>query len=246
MLDSSQAHDTPFEIRAGSFNLPVLKLISGNADAIADLLAARVQQAPDFFRHAPVILDLHELAGRDHVPDFEALLEVLRESGLTPVGVRGGDAEQNAAADAAGLALLSEGKHHESHPAAPAAPAAEPSQPVHEAVRPARPGTKIIDQPIRSGQRVYANDGDLVVIATVSPGAELMADGNIHVYGSLRGRAMAGVKGDLDARIFCMDLQAELIAIGGHYKISENLDGAVRGRPVQIMLRDNALIIQDL
>ncbi|QXP85396.1 septum site-determining protein MinC [Methylococcus sp. ANG] len=240
MLDSSLAHDTPFEIRAGSFNLPVLKLTSDSADAIADLLAARVRQAPDFFRHAPVILDLHELAGRDHVPDFDALLEVLRKSGLTPVGVRGGNAEQNAAADAAGLALLSEGKHHETHPAA------EHPQPAPEPVRPPRQGTKIIDQPIRSGQRVYANDGDLVVIATVSPGAELMADGNIHVYGSLRGRAMAGVKGDLDARIFCRDLQAELIAIGGHYKISENLDGTVRGKPVQIMLRDNALIIQDL
>ncbi|MEW6039070.1 MAG: septum site-determining protein MinC [Pseudomonadota bacterium] len=242
MFDSSQAHDTPFEIRAGSFNLPVLKLTSDSADAIAHLLAARVQQAPDFFRHAPVILDLHELAGRDHVPDFDALLQVLRGSGLTPVGVRGGNAEQNAAADAAGLALLSEGKHHETHPA----PAAEHPRPVHEPVRPPRQGTKIIDQPIRSGQRVYANDGDLVVIATVSPGAELMADGNIHVYGSLRGRAMAGVKGDLEARIFCMDLQAELIAIGGHYKISENLDGAARGKPVQIMLRDNALIVQDL
>ncbi|WP_333686911.1 septum site-determining protein MinC, partial [Methylococcus capsulatus] len=119
-------------------------------------------------------------------------------------------------------------------------------QPTPEPIRPPRQGTKIIDQPIRSGQRVYANDGDLVVIATVSPGAELMADGNIHVYGSLRGRAMAGVKGDLDARIFCLDLQAELIAIGGHYKVSENLDGTARGRPVQIMLRDNALIIQDL
>ncbi|AAU90852.1 septum site-determining protein MinC [Methylococcus capsulatus str. Bath] len=240
MLDPSQAHDVPFEIRAGSFNLPVLKLTSDSADAIAGLLAARVQQAPDFFRHAPVILDLHELATRDHVPDFDALLQILRGSGLTPVGVRGGNAEQNAAADAAGLALLAEGKHHESHPAT------ESPHPTPEPIRPPRQGTKIIDQPIRSGQRVYANDGDLVVIATVSPGAELMADGNIHVYGSLRGRAMAGVKGDLDARIFCLDLQAELIAIGGHYKVSENLDGTARGRPVQIMLRDNALIIQDL
>ncbi|MDD2767463.1 MAG: septum site-determining protein MinC [Methylococcus sp.] len=245
MPDSSQSHDTPFELRAGSFNLPVLKLISDSPDAIAQTLAVRVQQAPDFFRHAPVILDLHELAGRDHVPDFDALLQILRASGLTPVGVRGGSTEQNSAADAAGLALLSEGKHHETHHAAPA-PAAEPPRPAPEAVRLAYPGTKIVDQPIRSGQRIYANEGDLVVIATVSPGAELMADGNIHVYGSLRGRAMAGVKGNTDSRIFCMDLQAELIAIGGHYKISENLEGSVRGKPVQIMLRDNALIIQDL
>lgn len=246
MSDLSQAHDTSFEIRAGSFNLPVLKLMCDSPDSIAQTLAARVQQAPEFFRHAPVILDLHELADRDHVTDFDALLQVLREGGLMPVGVRGGNAEQNAAADAAGLAQLSEGKHHETHHPPSHSAAAEHPQPAPEAIRIAHPGTKIIDQPIRSGQRVYANDGDLVVIATVSPGAELMADGNIHVYGSLRGRALAGVKGNLESRIFCMDLQAELIAIGGHYKISENLDGAVRGKPVQVMLRDNALIIQDL
>jgi septum site-determining protein MinC len=242
MPDASLVNHTPFEIRAGSFNLPVLKLMIERAEAIAEPLADRVRQAPDFFRHAPIIIDLHELSGQGRIPDFAALLEVLRGCGLTPVGVRGGDPEQNAAADAVGLALLAEGRASETPPERKTLePVATP-----EVSPPPRGETRIIDQPVRSGQRVYASDGDLIVIATVSPGAELMADGNIHVYGSLRGRALAGVKGNTDARIFCLDLQAELIAIGGHYKVSENLDGAIHGKPVQVALRDNALIIQEL
>ncbi|HWP01373.1 MAG TPA: septum site-determining protein MinC [Methylococcus sp.] len=242
MPDASLVNHTPFEIRAGSFNLPVLKLMIERVEAIAEPLADRIRQAPDFFRHAPIIIDLYELSGQGRIPDFAALLEVLRGCGLTPVGVRGGDPEQNAAADAVGLALLAEGKTSETPPERKTPePVATP-----EVSPPPRGGTRIIDQPVRSGQRVYASDGDLIVIATVSPGAELMADGNIHVYGSLRGRALAGVKGNTDSRIFCLDLQAELIAIGGHYKVSENLDGAIRGKPVQVALRDKALIIQEL
>jgi septum site-determining protein MinC len=244
MSDSSPVNHTPFEIRAGSFNLPVLKLMVDRAEAIAEPLADRIRQAPDFFRHAPIIIDLHELSGQGRIPDFAVLLEVLRGCGLTPVGVRGGDPEQNAAADAVGLALLAEGKASDPPPP-PERKAPEPMA-TPEASAPPRSGTRIIDQPVRSGQRVYASDGDLIVIATVSPGAELMADGNIHVYGSLRGRALAGVKGNTDSRIFCLDLQAELIAIGGHYKVSEHLDGAIRGKPVQVALRDRALIIQEL
>jgi septum site-determining protein MinC len=99
---------------------------------------------------------------------------------------------------------------------------------------------------VRSGQRIYAQDSDLIVLAQVSPGAEIMADGNIHVYGSLKGRAMAGVKGNTEARIFCADLKAELVAIGGHYKIRENMDDLVHGKSVQIYLRNNSLFVKEL
>ena len=104
--------------------------------------------------------------------------------------------------------------------------------------------SKIIEQPVRSGQRIYVAAGDLVVMSQVSAGAEIMADGNIHVYGTLRGRALAGVQGNLGCRIFCHDLQAELVSIGGHYKISENIDDSLRGVPVQIYLQDQSLVIQ--
>jgi septum site-determining protein MinC len=103
----------------------------------------------------------------------------------------------------------------------------------------------VITQPIRSGQRVYSQ-GDLIVLAQVSSGTEIMAEGNIHVYATLRGRALAGVQGDTKARIFCSDLQAELISIAGIYKVSEDLNDSVRNKPVQIYLKDNSLIIKDI
>jgi len=117
------------------------------------------------------------------------------------------------------------------------APAAKPSTSTESAT--------LITQPIRSGQRIYAH-GDLIVLAQVSAGAEILAEGNIHVYGSLRGRALAGVQGNIEARIFCSDLQAELISIAGTYKISEDLTETVRNRPVQVCLQNNTLTIKDL
>jgi len=99
---------------------------------------------------------------------------------------------------------------------------------------------------VRSGQRVYAVGGDLSIIAPVSSGAELMADGNIHVYGPLRGRALAGMSGNLEARIFCHDLQAELISIAGHYRVSEGIPNELRGVPVQVFLEQKILRIEKL
>ena len=103
----------------------------------------------------------------------------------------------------------------------------------------------LITQPIRSGQRIYAK-GDLVITAQVSAGAEIMAEGNIHVYNTLRGRASAGVQGNTEARIFCFDLQAEIVSIAGIYKVSEDIDDAFRNKPVQIYLQDQAFIIKDI
>ena len=229
-----------FEFKGGSINLPVLKLLSGNMDAVAALLSVKVQQAPGFFRNAPVAIDLHDLMVEERLPDFVRLARVLRECGLVPVGVRGGDPRLQGAAQEAELAILADIKTDHGQPASPKPPPQKaPPAPAY------LPG-KLIEHPVRSGQRIYATGGDLVVLAPVSAGAEIMADGNIHVYSALRGRALAGVQGNLDSRIFCMDLQAELIAIGGHYKISEHLDDSVRGKPVQVYFRDNSLIIEDL
>jgi septum site-determining protein MinC len=121
----------------------------------------------------------------------------------------------------------------------PQAPAPTPETDIRDT------STMLITQPIRSGQRIYAT-GDLIIMAQVSSGAEIMAEGNIHVYNTLRGRASAGIQGNTDARIFCFDLQAELISVAGNYKVSEDLDASVRNKPVQIFLQNQALIIQDL
>ncbi|WP_045223845.1 septum site-determining protein MinC [Methyloterricola oryzae] len=231
-----------FEIKGGSISLPVLKLLSCDVAAVAVQLGAKVRQAPEFFRHAPVAIDLHELPPEGEIPDFLQLVQALRTCGLVPVGVRGGGPALQGAAQEAELAVLADTKTDHAHPAPKPAPAPKaPPAPAPGSL----PG-KLIEQPVRSGQRIYAPGGDLVVLAPVSAGAEIMADGNIHVYNALRGRALAGVQGNLEARIFCMDLDAELIAIGGHYKISEHLDDSVRNKPVQIYFRDNSLIIEDL
>ena len=106
--------------------------------------------------------------------------------------------------------------------------------------------SRIFSHPIRSGQQVYAPDGDLIILGTVSAGAEVIADGNIHIYGALRGRALAGVKGDIEPRIFCQSLEAELVSIAGRYRISEQIDPADRGKAMQIHLVEDRLIIEHL
>lgn len=237
------------EIKASSVTLPVLKLSTYDIRFIANQLQDKLQQAPDFFRNAPVVIELAEPNAAGDPLDFNALVELLRAHELVPVGIRGGSSDHQIAARAAHLAVLAE---------SPKVDAESPDS-VDSSESPRRTkgnGTQnrqmtgrfatIIDQPVRSGQRIYANDADLVVLSHVSPGAEIMADGNIHVYGSLKGRAMAGVKGNTEARIFCADLRAELVAIGGHYKISENLDSLVQGKSVQVYLRNNSLFIKEL
>lgn len=237
---SEQAAPALFEFKSGSINLPILKLLSDDLDALVLSLRQKVTQAPDFFRNTPVVVDLHDVAGPDVQFDFSKLVHALHECGMVPVGVRGGSESQNHTARIAALAILADTRQEPAHhQAPPPRPATSPTSPVEPAIG------KLIDHPVRSGQRIYA-PGDLIVLSPVSAGAEIMADGNIHVYNTLRGRALAGVQGNLHSRIFCLDLQAELISIGGHYKVSENLEDSVGGKPIQIYLRDNTLVIEDL
>lgn len=224
-----------FEIKSSAVSLPVLKLLSYDLRLLAPQLREKILQAPEFFRNAPMAIDLHELSEPDTLIDFAMLIRAMRNCGLVPVGVQGGSEQQQQAARLAGLPLLQDSPRTIPQPKPSAKPAAaEPTL------------TKLVESPVRSGQRIHAVGGDLVVLAQVSAGAEIIADGNIHVYGSLRGRALAGVQGNLACRIFCLDLQAELIAIGGQYKIAENIDDSLRGIPVQIYLKDNALIIEKI
>jgi septum site-determining protein MinC len=237
------------EIKAGSITLPILKVFTADLGVLGLQLEQKLGRAPDFFRNAPIIIDLGELDPDRERLDFPALLDILRDLDLSPVGVRGGNPVQQYAAQTAKLAILADirGENHVAHPSVAPATSGR-STPSPAAAPPKAPAgpTKLIDHPVRSGQRIYATGGDLIVLAQVSPGAEIMADGNIHIYGSLKGRALAGVQGNLEARIFCSDLQAELIAIGGHYKISENLEDVGRGKPVQCFFRDDSLIIEHL
>jgi len=225
-----------FEIKSSTVSLPILKLLSYDLRLLAPKLREKILQAPDFFRDAPMAIDLHDLPEPENAIDFSALVRSMRSCGLVPLGVQGGSEWQQQAAKQAGLAVLPDSPRQLAQPKPPASkpPAAEPTY------------AKLVDAPVRSGQRIHAVGGDLVVLAQVSAGAEIVADGNIHVYGTLRGRALAGLQGNPACRIFCQDLQAELVAIGGHYKISENIDESIRGLPVQVYLKDNALIIEKI
>jgi septum site-determining protein MinC len=177
---------------------------------------------------------------------------------MIPVGVRGGGAAQNEAARAMELAILGDstraarqqpagmqtasGAAGETPGAVRAAPhvgsVVGDAEGDHAAV------SMLVDRPVRSGQRLYAPGGDLTIVGPVSSGAELMADGNIHVYGPLRGRVIAGLKGDIGARIFCRQLQAELVSVAGHYRVSENIPADLKGRSVQVFLDHEVLRIE--
>lgn len=223
-----------FEIK--SANLPLVALLLKSAE-LADLardLAQRFGDIPDFFDQDPLLVDLTPLqdSGQDAELDFPALLELLRAYRLLPLAVRGGSPAQLAAAQAAGLVPAAEALVQKTlavtapAPAAAAPPAA--AQP---------PGALVIDRPLRSGQQVYARGRDLVVRAIVNPGAEVIADGHIHVYAPLRGKAIAGARGQTDARIFALCMEPELISIAGIYRTSENaLPPEVWGQPTQVRL----------
>ena len=230
------------EFKSSTFSVPVLVLSSDDLPVIEQQLQEKVSLAPEFFRNSPLVLDLQVLNKQSHALDLIALTDMIRKTGLLPIGIRGGNAQQNKQA----LELLmpvysihSGGASEEAQKQKTLAPAPEPDADTDLTT------TMLITQPIRSGQRIYAK-GDLVITAQVSAGAEIMAEGNIHVYNTLRGRALAGVQGNSNARIFCFDLQAELISIAGNYKVSEDLDESVRNKPVQIYLQDQALIIKDI
>ena len=226
----SDSERAPFDMKAGQFTIPTLVLRDTATDLLDDFLAGQVARLPEFFEQAPVAIDLSQLASRDQFDELPMIVGMLRGHGMIPVGVRGASSEQRAQAVALELAIMPGGRK---------AAAARP-QPVPKPVaRSAQ--TLVIDKVVRSGQRVYARDGDLVLLAGVSSGAEVMAEGHIHAYGPLRGRAMAGVSGDEQARIFCRELGAELVSIAGRYRVSENLESRYLGRAVQISLAGDKL-----
>jgi septum site-determining protein MinC len=223
----------PFELKGSLFTLTVLHLFQLDRAAIERHLAEKISQAPSFFNNTPVVVDLDGIAGPPDRVDFNGLYELLRGHGMVPVGIRNGSPELQAVARLAGLPILPESR----------APANSRKL---ERAEPTPVRNRIYNHPVRSGQQIYAPDGDLIVLGAVSAGAEVIADGNIHIYGTLRGRALAGVKGDAEARIFCQSLEAELISIAGRYRISEQIDPTDRGKAVQVHLAEDRLIIEHL
>ena len=228
----------PLRVSGGVFTLSILHLESNNPQQLAQRIAEEHQRHPaaaDFHRHAPVVLDLSAIPEEAPLA-LPEILEVLRAANWFPVGLRNVAPGHQALAQDLHLPIL-RGQDRNTTPQPETPP---PAQHVS-----ASPGGLIIDHPIRGGQRSYARGGDLVCLATVNAGAEIMADGNIHVYGPLRGRALAGVNGQDAARIFCMSLEAELISVAGLYRTLET-DHPLWGKAAQIYSRDEQLHITAL
>jgi septum site-determining protein MinC len=216
-----------FQLKGGMFTLTSIQLVTPDLTHLGLQLQEKIMQAPKFFCNAPVVIDLQKVGQEGIKLDFKFLKEVLREQKLFPVAVRGGTLQQQTAAVVAGLALLPESRQEAESRKAEAHQAEDDlehptavSEPIDS---PTRTPTRLITHPIRSGQQIYAQGGDLIIMAPVSPGAELLADGHIHVYGPLRGRALAGINGDKNAAIYCQSLEAELVSIAGQYRICEDL-----------------------
>lgn len=233
-----------YEIKSADLPLVALILKLDDWDLLAKELLRQFGpdgESPNFFDHDALVIDLSHLRPDAPVKDLVPLLRALRACSLVPVAVRGGSDAWMAAALAVGLVQADpEIQRPVRHVVA------EPAQEVvrevvHEVVREVPgPGTMVIDRPLRSGQKVYARGGDLVVLAMVNPGAEVVADGNIHVYAPLRGKAMAGARGNVQARIFSTCLEPELISIAGVYRTSENpLPADVQGKAAQVRLSDD-------
>lgn len=231
-----------FEIKSAQLPLVALLLKSADLAQLAAEFAQRFGDMPDFFDHDPLVIDLTPLqAGgqADSPVDFVALNSLLRQYRLQPLAVRGGNEAQTAAALLAGLIQANDATVQRGSAApVPAAAAAPVVEAPTASVAPApAPGALVIDKPLRSGQQVYARGRDLVVMAMVNPGAEVIADGHIHVYAPLRGKAIAGARGNGDARIFAMGMDPELISIAGIYRTSDTpLPASVLGKAAQVRL----------
>lgn len=242
--------------RIAGTTLTVLSIAVGR-ETLADQAAALAEQvatSPGFYRGAPVLLNITAATQMTAPEDFASLKLMTEELGMVPVGVQGGSADQRGAALMAGLPAFptgaSAGLRTERARQGGEAPAPEPkpAAPVAASPPPAVEGggrARLVAQNVRSGAQVYAKGTDLIVLGAVAAGAEVIADGHVHIYGPLRGRAIAGASGDTEARIFCRALEAELIAVAGRYMVHDDIPGSVRGKPVGVMLEDERLAIRE-
>ncbi len=273
---AEQSERPPFQLRGGAYTMIVLRLIEPKHPAFYQMLMAKVAQAPGFFIDAPVVLDLQDLADappfnmaelrrrlRQHrLMAFgvqnatEEQNQIAINAGMvvlppgrqapiraTPRPAPPAEASGPATAGTADTGTPEPDGHAAAHPATDPGAEAAPLDQEHTA----EPAVSlVVAQPVRSGRQIYAQGGDLIVLASISPGAELIADGHIHVYGSLRGRALAGIAGNTEARIFCRSLEAELVSIGGYWRVRDDIPEDLIGKPAQIHLEGEHVVIESL
>jgi septum site-determining protein MinC len=227
------------EIRFGQVGLAQVRIRTTDAGTILDELTGRVAAAPQFFERTAVCLDLSALEKEPSTSEMRAVFDAVRRAGMLTVGLAHGTAAVDALARSLEVPVLTQFRVQGK---ASPVPVKEPPPKDPPKAAPAEPPPVLLSpslmqhQPVRSGQRVYARHSDLVVTATVGAGAEVIADGCVHIYGTLRGRAVAGARGEVTARVFCQEFHAELISIAGVFRVFETLPPELVGKPVQAWL----------
>ncbi|NRB42294.1 MAG: septum site-determining protein MinC [Pseudomonadales bacterium] len=244
-----------FQLKGGVVTSIILELNENNLEAFTAFLQQKIHQAPQFFANSPILLDIQNL--EDVHTDLSLYINQCRDLGLQPIGFKGdcSEAHKNSIA-AMGLSLLNNnatrGGNALPDVTAPVAPAPEIRTVIEQRVETViqeklvqRP-SKIVRSPVRSGQQVYAQGADLIILSSVNEGAEVIADGNVHIYGALRGRALAGVQGDRSAQIFCQSMEAELVSIAGDFMLHDSIDQALHKTAVRVELREETLQLTSL
>jgi septum site-determining protein MinC len=229
-------------VQGALFTMMVMRVGGANGAALEQTLRNQITRSPQFFANAPIVLDLKDSGGFSETRDFVEMKRVLASLSLVPVGVQNANPEQQLAATAAGFGMLAAPAASRRSATPAAAPAATSSS---RGANGAASHTKslLVTEPVRSGTQIYAPGGDVIVVRSVSAGAEIIADGHVHVYGALRGRAIAGATGDASARIFVGRLEAELVSIAGRYLVHEDIAPAHLGQRVQIVLQEQRVVI---
>ena len=225
-----------FELKGNLFTLSVLHLKSDDSALLAKQLDEKIAQAPKFFAGAPIVINLVDVQHAEF--DFTQLKTMLASLSFNPVGVCNGSEQQQTKAKSAGLSVLNYAQDTKVESVQ------QPNTSIVE--KTIHLPAQVINGTVRSGQQVYAKDRDLIVIGAVSHGAEVISDGNVHIYGTLRGRAIAGAQGYDEAHVFCQKLEAELVSIDGNYWLSDSLQGEHWGNAVQIKQKNNSLEISAL
>lgn len=246
--------EASFQLKGSALTIVVLALLDYKPSQLVAELKEKIEQAPHFFVGSPILISLEKLENPESCQDLlenpHELVHICRKFDLQPIGFTAVPESLQAAVLQTGLAILP----------TPAERALkipkEPKQTVEKVVervvervveervvyRPSR----VVTRPVRSGQQIYAEGADLIVMAQVSEGAEVLADGHIHIYGSLRGRALAGVRGDESAKIFCQHLEAELVSVAGNFVLQDALPKNLLKKPVQISLQGEKVIVENL
>lgn len=223
-----------FTIKGSLFTISSIRLFTTDINAFSLQLKETLELSPTFFNKAPILVDLQAIADSTAHLDLLQIYSILRSNDFIPIGIVGGNNQQQQYATDNGLAVFASNQ---------AKPTLKSNAPVPNNIC---NSAQIIDHPVRSGQQIYATNQDLIITSTVNPGAEVIADGNIHIYGALNGKAIAGAKGNKNARIFCAKLAAELVSIAGVYKLNDGLQLPIAHGMIQIMLAGEQLQIRTI